>query len=79
MGVTSANDPKQTRTGLSPSPGTLFHLPRCDFAIEVPMLQHAQSYEHPKYVDLDIGMWAIALGLLAGLAVIAGLTISGTL
>ena len=47
--------------------------------MEVPMFQHALSYEHPKYVDLNIGMWALALGLLAGLAVIAGLTINGTL
>jgi hypothetical protein len=64
---------------LSPSPGTLFHLLRYGFAMEVPMLQHAQSYEHPKYADLDIGMWALALGLFAPLAVIVVLTIGGTL
>ena len=43
------------------------------------MLQRAQSYEHPNYADRDLGMWALALGLLAGLAVIVGLTIHGTL
>ena len=43
------------------------------------MLQRAQSYEHPKYGDPDLGMWVLALGLLAGLAVIVGLTIHGTL
>jgi hypothetical protein len=47
--------------------------------MEVPMLQHAQSYELPKYADLDIGLWALALGLLVGLAVILGLSIGGTL
>ena len=52
---------------------------RCDIAAEVSMLQHAQSYEHPKYVDLDLGMWVLALGLLAGLAVIVGLAIHGTI
>jgi hypothetical protein len=62
---------------LSPSLGTLFHPLRCDFAVEVSMLQLAQSYEHPKYADLDIGMWALALGLLVGLTVIVGLTIHG--
>jgi hypothetical protein len=75
-----ANPPAcNARTGLSPSPGTLFHLLRCEFAMEVPVLQHAQSYEHPKYADLDIGLWALALGLLAGLAVILGLSIGGSL
>ena len=61
------------------SPGTLFHLLRCEFAMEVPVLQHAQSYEHPKYADLDIGLWVLALSLLAGLVVILGLSIGGTL
>ena len=47
--------------------------------MEVPVLQHAQSYEHPKYADLDIGLWALALGLLAGLVVIIDLSIGGSL
>jgi hypothetical protein len=47
--------------------------------MEVPVLQHAQSYEHPKYADLDIGLWILALGLFAGLAVILGLSIGGSL
>jgi hypothetical protein len=47
--------------------------------MEVPVLQQVQSYEYPKYADLNIGLWVLALGLLAGLVVILGLTISGTL
>lgn len=43
------------------------------------MLQLAQSYEHPKYSDLDIGLWVFALCLLGGLAVMFGLSIGGTL
>ena len=47
--------------------------------MEVPVLQHAQSYEHPKYPDLDIGLWFLAFALFAGLVVILGLSIGGTL
>ena len=43
------------------------------------MLQLAQSYEHHKNADLDIGLWVFALGLLGGLAVIFILSIGGTL
>jgi len=42
-------------------------------------LQHAQSFEHPKYADLDIGLWALALCLLGGLALILTLSVGGTL
>jgi hypothetical protein len=64
---------------LSLSLGTLSHPLRCDFAGEVSVLQHAQSYEHSKYADLDIGLWVFALCLLGGLAVIFGLSFAGTL
>jgi hypothetical protein len=64
---------------LSTGPGTLYPLLRCEFTMEVPVLQQAQSYQHPKYDDLDIGLWALALGLFAGLAVILVLSIGGTL
>ena len=47
--------------------------------MEVPVLQHAQSHEQPKYADLDIGLWVLALGLLAGLTVILDLSIAGSL
>jgi hypothetical protein len=47
--------------------------------MEVSALQHAQSYEHPQYADLDIGLWALALGLLGGLALIFTLSVGGML
>jgi hypothetical protein len=43
------------------------------------MLQLAQSYEHHKKADLDIGLWVFALCLLGGLAVIFVLSMVGTL
>ncbi len=47
--------------------------------MEVIVLQYAQSHEHPKYADLDIGLRVLALGLLAGLVVILDLSIGGSL
>jgi hypothetical protein len=47
--------------------------------MEVLVLQQAQSYERPKYADLDIGLWVLALGLLAALVVILDLSIRGSL
>jgi hypothetical protein len=47
--------------------------------MEVLVLQHAQSSQQPKYADLDIGLWVLALGLLVGLVVIFDLSIRGPL
>jgi hypothetical protein len=59
--------------------GTLLHLPRYGFVMEVFVLQHAQPYEHPKHPDLDIGLWFLALSLLGGLGIIFSLSIRGIL
>jgi hypothetical protein len=51
----------------------------CKSRMEVLVLQHAQSSKHPKYADLDIGLWVLALGLLAGLVVMFDLSLRGPL